>query len=47
MRTYYIGQGTLLTACGDLNGNEIQKRGDSFIHMTDSLCCSADSDIVV
>ena len=32
MRTYYIGQGTLLTACGDLNGNEIQKRGYFYMH---------------
>ena len=25
MRTYCITQGTLLSACGDLNGKEIQK----------------------
>ena len=27
--------------CGDLNGKEIQKRGDICIHITDSLCCTA------
>ena len=25
--------------CGDLNGKEIQKRGDICIHKADSLCC--------
>ena len=29
--------------CGDLNGKEIQKRGDICIHMADSLCCTADT----
>ena len=24
--------------CGDLNGKEIQKRGDMFLNMADSLC---------
>jgi len=27
--------------CGDLNGKEIQKRGD--IRVTDSLCCTVES----
>ena len=26
--------------CGDLNGKEIQKREDMFIHAADSLCCT-------
>ena len=25
--------------CGDLNGKEIQKRGDVCKHRADSLCC--------
>ena len=29
---------------GDLNGREIQKRGDICIHITDSLCCTVDRD---
>ena len=28
---------------GDLNGKEIQKRGDTYIHITDSLCCTAET----
>ena len=35
MRRYCILKGTLL--CGDLNGKEIQKRGD--ICISGSLCC--------
>ena len=27
MRTYYIAQGTLLNACGDLTGKEILNKG--------------------
>ena len=42
MRTYCIAQGTLyLMHCGDLNGKEIQKRGD--ICVTDSFCCTAET----
>ena len=31
MRTYYLAQGTLPSASGDLNEKEIQKRGDTYI----------------
>ena len=27
--------------CGDLDGKEIQKRGDTCIHIADLLCCTA------
>ena len=29
--------------CGDLNGKEIQKRGDICIHIAASLCCTAEA----
>ena len=29
--------------CGDLNGEEIQKRGDVCIQIADSLCCTAEN----
>ena len=29
--------------CGNLIGKEIQKRGDLFIHVVDSLCCMAET----
>ena len=32
---------------GDLNGKEIQKRGDICIHMTGSLCCTAENNNIV
>ena len=38
MRTYSTTQGTLLDALGDLNGKEIQKRGDICICVTASPC---------
>ena len=41
MRAYYVAQGTLLSALGDLNGKEIQNRGDICIRITDSLRCTA------
>ena len=41
MRTYCIAQGTLLS--GDLNGKEIQKRGDICIRIADSLCRTAET----
>ena len=28
---------------GDLNGKEIQKRGNICIHIADSLCCTAET----
>ena len=44
MTTCSIAQGTLLTVlCGDLNGNEIQKRGGMCINVADSLCCTAET----
>ena len=43
MRADWIAQGTLLNACGDLNGKEIQKRGDTHIQRADSLCCTAET----
>ena len=30
--------------CGDQTGKEIQKREDTYIHMADSLCCTAETD---
>ena len=32
--------------CGDLNGKEIQKRGDICICITGSLCCTAETNNV-
>ena len=32
--------------CGDLNVKEIHKRGDAYIHIADSLCCTAETNIV-
>ena len=29
--------------CGDLNGKEIQKRGDICICIADSLCCTVET----
>jgi len=29
--------------CGDLNGKEISKRKGKHIHITDSLCCTAET----
>ena len=42
MRTYCIAQGILLVLCSDLNGKEIQKRGDICIGIADSLCCTVE-----
>ena len=33
--------------CGDLNGKEIQKRVDMCIRIADSLCCTAEIDIIL
>ena len=43
MRTHCITQGTLLNARGDLKGKEIQKRGEVCIHISESLCCTAET----
>ena len=29
--------------CGDLNGKEIQKRGDMYTRIADSLCCTVET----
>ena len=31
--------------CGNLNGKEIQKRGDICMHIADSLCCTVEINI--
>ena len=47
MRTYCIAQGPLYSVlCGDPNGKEIQKRGDICIHITNSLCCTVETNTV-
>ena len=33
--------------CGDLNGKEIQKRGNMCIYVADSLCCTAETNSIV
>ena len=33
--------------CGDLNGKEIQKRGDIRTRMANSLCCTAETNNIV
>ena len=33
--------------CGDLNGKEIQKRGDICIRIADSLCCTAETNTIL
>ena len=43
MRAYCVAEGTLLIHCGDLNGKEIQKRVDICIYITDSLCCTVET----
>ena len=37
-------QGTLLSACGDVNRKEIQKRWDICTCIDDSLCFTAETD---
>ena len=44
MRTDYIAQEFYMMLCGDVNGKEIQKRRDTHISMSDSLCCTAKTD---
>ena len=46
MKTYYIAQGDLYSVLSvDLNRKEIQKRGDIHIHIADSLCYIAETNI--
>ena len=41
MRTCCTAQGTLQSVfCGDLNGKEIQRRGDICIRIADLHCCT-------
>ena len=48
MRAYCRAQGTLYSVLyDDLNGEEIQKRGDTYIHIADSLCCTAETNITL
>ena len=37
MRTYCLHRELSAVLCGDLDGKEIQKRGDTCKHMADSL----------
>ena len=43
MTSYCIVQGTLSVLCTDLDGREIQKRGDLCKHIADSLCGTAET----
>ena len=47
MRTHYIAKGTLLRLCGDLDGTEIQDRGDVGTHIADPSCCTAETSSLV
>ena len=38
-----IGIDICSVVCGDLNGKEIQKRGDICIYIAASLCCTAEA----
>ena len=33
--------------CGDLDGKEIQKRGEIYIYIADSLCCMAETNMTL
>ena len=33
--------------CGDLNGKEVQKGGDTCIWTADSFCCTAETNSIV
>ena len=41
MRTNCVARSSML--CSDLNEKEIQRRGDTCIHVADSLCCTTES----
>ena len=43
MRTHRVSQELYSVLCGDLNVKEIQKRGDMFIRITGSLCCTTET----
>ena len=32
--------------CGNLNGKEVQKRGDIYLYLAESLCCTEETNIV-
>ena len=46
MRTCYLAQELHSMFCGDLNGEEIQKR-DVCIHTTDSLCGPVETNTIL
>ena len=46
MSTYCIPQGTLVSTHGHLGGKEIH-RGDIWIHIADSLCCTVEANTTV
>ena len=39
MRAYCRAEELSSMLCGDLNGKEIQNRGDVYTHTADSFCC--------
>ena len=43
MRTYCVSQATRVSALGDLNEKETQKRGDTCKHIAESLCCTIEA----
>ena len=43
MRTNCRAQEHYSMFCGDLNEKEIQTRGDTCIHIADSLCCTVEA----
>ena len=47
MKTYCTAQKLDSVLCGDLNGKEIQKRGDMSVDIADSLCCTAETDMTL
>ena len=47
MRTYWIAQELCSVLCGDLNGKEIQKRGNICLCIADSLCYTVETNITL
>ena len=47
MRTYCIARELYSVPCGDPNRKEIQKREDMYIHIADSLHCTAETNNIV
>ena len=46
MRTYCIAH-RFLMLFGDLNGKEVQKGGDIYAYMADSLCCIVEANTIL